>query len=623
MERWYVARGGDAAGFPSGASVRQAEDAVAAADPSYTRGYSAGTRSEQGEGEEDHTRGYSARRQSQSEKVKDGSAYAHEGMLDVRRWWMCRRRRGWLREEKGGKAAPVPAPPAAANPRAEEAGKEQSAASKYAEEAREAAAKTEAALRSLRLAADFAELGRQEDDEEKDLPEEPHGVSYEHSSGAPSSVPATAESAAAADTDDEDNTNEAALKPFELDIAAAAAASWPPTQPRSLSCAKGPLPGGADPEGVLATVPLVNGIVAALRCTDTDDIGVAVEAVETLVAHEDGRMLLVPEAGVVIPLLITHVASTARQMEEARANGGTLKPDVMTKDTAPQETEIGNGSGNGNGNGSGHGNDGRDADAAGMGVSADAKAPSAPSLSGAAEATERSKKTSASLGVPKKKSASRKKKKAKKSKVISTTSNLCARNALLVHTLYSIAKEAEAHTEGSAWPLLLASTDELLPAFLTLLRPVRDSRAVVGGIAGKASSPAATAASGDSSGDGGGGGGGGGGEEADADASSVTAIGAPADAITASITASSPDALASPSTAAAATPAAAAVAAAAAAAAAVPVPVDNDGGSVTDEMVSELGRNALIVLAEMADPANSRSGTLYFVLKPQTLNLDS
>ena len=114
-----------------------------------------------------------------------------------------------------------------------------------------------------------------------------------------------------------------------------------------------------------------------------------------------------------------------------------------------------------------------------------------------------------------------KKKKKKNKKPPPTPAQACARTALLVHTLYSVTKEAEFEREGSAWPMLLASTDELLPAFVAMLAPP------------------------------------------------------PLDAVGQKTPAAASDA---------------------AAAAALPLP----------EMLSELGRNALIVLAEMADPANSR-----------------
>ena len=118
------------------------------------------------------------------------------------------------------------------------------------------------------------------------------------------------------DSDDKDDP-----EPFEPDPDAVAAASWPDRR----DCPKGPLPGGVDPEGILATVPLLDDILAALSKADTEDVGVAVEAVETLAAHEDARCLLIPSAPAVIPKLIRHIASTARQMEEARANGGVVK----------------------------------------------------------------------------------------------------------------------------------------------------------------------------------------------------------------------------------------------------------------------------------------------------------
>ena len=113
---------------------------------------------------------------------------------------------------------------------------------------------------------------------------------------------------------------------FEPDAAAVAAGEWPPQIPRSPATRKGPLPGGVDPEGILATVPLAADIVDALSREDTDEVGPAVEAVETLVAHGNGRFLLVPEAAKVIPTLIRHVATArARWNGRARTAGNSRR----------------------------------------------------------------------------------------------------------------------------------------------------------------------------------------------------------------------------------------------------------------------------------------------------------
>ena len=102
-----------------------------------------------------------------------------------------------------------------------------------------------------------------------------------------------------------------------------------------------------------------------------------------------------------------------------------------------------------------------------------------------------------------------------------------------MHTLYSLTKEAELEREGSAWPTLLASTDELLPAFCSLLRPTPARRP---DWPPAAVDPAPT----------------------------FDAAAADADA-------------------------------------------DADAGMASREMIGELGRNALIVLAEMSDPVNTRT----------------
>jgi hypothetical protein len=56
---------------------------------------------------------------------------------------------------------------------------------------------------------------------------------------------------------------------------------------------------------------------------------------------------------------------------------------------------------------------------------------------------------------------------------------LNARNALIVHTLYSVTKEAEREVEGSAWPVLIARSDALLDALYSILAQAREAHAAV------------------------------------------------------------------------------------------------------------------------------------------------
>jgi hypothetical protein len=117
---------------------------------------------------------------------------------------------------------------------------------------------------------------------------------------------------------------------------------------------------------------------------------------------------------------------------------------------------------------------------------------------------------------------------------------------------------------ATAWPLLLASTDELLPAFLTLLRPVKPTPMKevtpagtgAGDEEGKQTSQSSSTTTGDGEGD----------------ASRATSPAAPAAATAAPI----PAAPAAPT-----------------------APSDDAASSATSEMVSELGRNALIVVGPL------------------------
>ena len=69
--------------------------------------------------------------------------------------------------------------------------------------------------------------------------------------------------------------------------------------------------------------------------------------------------------------------------------------------------------------------------------------------------------------------ASKPPKKKKKKKKPTTFSDLCARNALLVHTLYSVTKEAERENEGSAWGVLIGESDSLIGALRSILEQAR------------------------------------------------------------------------------------------------------------------------------------------------------
>ena len=312
------------------------------------------------------------------------------------------------------------------------------------------------------------------------------------------------ETTTVADSDESTHSDEEdEPEPFRLDPSAVAAAAWPANRG---ALPKGPLPGGVDPEGILATVPLLDDIFAALSKPDTEDVGVAVEAVETLAAHEDARELLIPFAPAVIPKLIRHIAGTARQMEEARANGGVVKQPPAESEKEKEKGEV---------------------TGDGFWIPGDDKGPK--------ETFRRTK-------------SKRRKKRRRRKKPPTTVANLCARNALLVHTLYSVAKEAENAEEGSAWHLLLESTDELLPSFLTLLRPVpvNDAKPWLNDMAPPSDDPSST------------------------QSGVVRALRLSAGSTHSSAGHKDPN------------------------------------PSATREMIGELGRNALIVLAEMADPANSR-----------------
>ena len=131
-----------------------------------------------------------------------------------------------------------------------------------------------------------------------------------------------------------------------------------------------------------------------------------------------------------IPTLIRHVATTARALERARANGGKLPPEEDTR----EETKGDERKDETDGKEASEGREGRDG------------------------------RDGGSNGAKK-----------KKKKQPLTTANLCARNALLVHTLYSLTKEAELEREESAWPTLLALHGRAPPRVLQSSPP--DARA--------------------------------------------------------------------------------------------------------------------------------------------------
>ena len=212
-----------------------------------------------------------------------------------------------------------------------------------------------------------------------------------------------------------------ASAPHQLDAEAMRATSWPLHSVRPPQTKKGPLPGGADPEGVLGTVPLMEDILAVLSQPsessdaerDRHDTGVAVEAIETLVSDDKARWLMLLFVEPVLECLANRIDETAKLAKRAVANGGFLPP-------PPKE-------------------DGHSLDDEG-----DAK----------------------------------KKKKKKKKKRVSVDA-LNARNALIVHTLYSVTKEAEREVEGSAWPVLIARSDALLDALYSILAQARKAHAAV------------------------------------------------------------------------------------------------------------------------------------------------
>jgi hypothetical protein len=125
-----------------------------------------------------------------------------------------------------------------------------------------------------------------------------------------------------------------ASAPHQLDAEAMRATSWPLHSVRPPQTKKGPLPGGADPEGVLGTVPLMEDILAVLSQPsessdaerDRHDTGVAVEAIETLVSDDKARWLMLLFVEPVLECLANRIDETAKLAKRAVANGGFLPP---------------------------------------------------------------------------------------------------------------------------------------------------------------------------------------------------------------------------------------------------------------------------------------------------------
>ena len=471
VEGWYLERGGDAAGYPTVSEARECERMIHAIETRHP-------------------------------EIMARRAPAIGLDVDVRRWWTCRRREAWAKENAEENAA------------AEKEDKNEKKKKKKKKKKRRA-------------------------------------VWYETPADA-----AAAKAAAADDYYEMDETETETDGVFLLDPAVAPHAAWPPNQPRVGETPKGPLPGGVDPEGVLATVTLVDDLVSHLARWNVEEVGVAVEAAETMITHVDAKWMLTPEADTILPLLIGHIAFTATEIEEARANGGVVprKPGKKEKENGGDDDDP---------------DVVRDEDIVGcmygvlgvspgmsnfkvvydhlveeFGMDLESKKPfirahlrlidsqvvalmftdnpdvkfidtnpipeiekrgsagfhkfiATQAKQGAMAILKRQKRRRAlAEGTPleektdqekdaeakrkkktdQEKDAEAKRKKKTKRKVRrkrSTMSSLCARNALLVHTLYSVTKEAEYANEGSGWPKLLRASEELLPAFTTLLRPVQ------------------------------------------------------------------------------------------------------------------------------------------------------
>ena len=244
-----------------------------------------------------------------------------------------------------------------------------------------------------------------------------------------------------------------ASEPFQLDAETMRATSWPAHAVRHPQTRKGPLPGNVDPEGVLGTVPLVEDILAVLSEPTLDacdtvsrdalhDTGVAVEAIETLVADDNARWLLLPDAEPVLERLVSCVDETARLAERAAANGGVLRCVERPKGDSDDDDRT-------------HRTD-------------DIPANDEEDLS------QRRKRDARRTPPSSPKAKKRRKKKKRKTRV--SFGDLCARNALMVHTLYSVTKEAERENEGSAWPVLIARSDVLLAALHSILTQAREDR---------------------------------------------------------------------------------------------------------------------------------------------------
>ena len=107
----------------------------------------------------------------------------------------------------------------------------------------------------LRARREWAEANDREAVERRDAPETTAMVDSDEEDKK-------SDNSSDSDSDDKDDP-----EPFEPDPDAVKAASWPDRR----DCPKGPLPGGVDPEGILATVPLLDDILCLLYTSDAAD----------------------------------------------------------------------------------------------------------------------------------------------------------------------------------------------------------------------------------------------------------------------------------------------------------------------------------------------------------------
>ena len=278
---------------------------------------------------------------------------------------------------------------------------------------------------------------------------------------------------------DEDYSESISSTPFALDPAVLLNTSWPRHLIRTNQTKKGPLPGGVDPEGILGTVPLLDDILELLSKANSGwdpDTGVAVEAIETLSSDDKARWLLLPETEKVLVCLAQRIKETAALTQEANSNGGTLAVKEEDLDAKQEETKGKNRSvaeiehdldkqfqmsleaANAVARRSGASVEEVDAVMAAFG---DADAAAIAKVSKGEEKAHASNSKLKPKKKPKKKKAT-------------TSADLCARNALLVHTLYSVTKESEKENEGSAWSVLIDCSDTLLTALHSILTQARE-----------------------------------------------------------------------------------------------------------------------------------------------------